>query len=169
VSATTWGCSSVVLADAVVPECTVVVLAGLGVFVGLVTGSAVLAVGLGSFDRFFVVGGVGSVVGSGFFVAVAVDVGLGSADGSAVVFIDESAVVESVDESVDDELVDDDSVPDESDVSAHATPWPATTAAPMPNATASPPIRPTYAPAPMGEVHTLRNRRPYASSANRRR
>ena len=133
-------------AASVVSERTVV---GLAVFVGL-----------GSFDRFFVVGGVGSVVGSGFFVAVAVDVGLGAADGSAAAFVDESAVVEPVVEPVDDELVDDDSDPDESDVSAHATPWPATTAAPMPNATASPPIRPTYAAAPMGEIHTPSDGRP---------
>jgi hypothetical protein len=140
-----------VFADAVVSECTVVVPAWLAVFVGLVTGSAVLVVGLASFDRFFVVGGVGSVVD------------LGSAEGLAVVFVDESAVVESVDDELVDELVDEDSDPGESDVSAHATPGPATTAAPIPNATASPPIRPTHAPAPMGEIHTLSDRRPYAS------
>ena len=158
-----------VFADSVGSECTVVAPCGLAVFVGLVTGSAVLVGGLGSLDRFFVVGGVGSVVGSGFFGAVAVDVGLGSADGSALGFVDESAVVvEPVDGSVVDELVEADSEPDESEVSAHATPWPATTAAPMPNATASPPIRPTYAPAPMGEIHTLSDRRPYASSTKPR-
>jgi len=51
-------------------------------------------------------------------------------------------------ESDADELVDDPEGEDEqpeSDVSAHATPCPVTTAAPTPKATASPPTRPTYA------------------------
>jgi hypothetical protein len=110
--------------------------------------------GLASLDFFFVVGGVESVVASGFFVALAAVVGCGSVEGSVVVFVDDVVVDSSV-EPVVDELVDDDSDPDESVVSANATPWPLTTAAPMPNATASPPIRPMYAPAPMGEIHTV--------------
>ena len=79
--------------------------------------------------------------------------------------VDEEPLLESVDgeESVDDELVDDDSAPDSPAGSADATPCAATTAAPIPNATASRPIRPTCAPAPMRAIHTLDASRPYAS------
>lgn len=51
-----------------------------------------------------------------------------------------------IDELVDDELVED---PDNPDGSPDATADPETTAAPIPNAAASPPIRPTYTAAPI--------------------
>jgi hypothetical protein len=54
---------------------------------------------------------------------------------------------EPVDEAPD--AVDDDPDPVVAPVSADATPCPTRTAAPIPSAAASPPIRPTYAPAPM--------------------
>jgi hypothetical protein len=60
-----------------------------------------------------------------------------------------------VDESVEVELVDDDSDPDSPEVSARATPFPATIAAPMPRATASPPIRAAFVPTPMGAERTV--------------
>jgi hypothetical protein len=78
---------------------------------------------------------------------VEVDVGLGSDVGSAVLVglsagsAESDAGVADVDESVDVDSDDDDS---DDGVSAHATPYPVTTAAPTPRATAKPPTRPTY-------------------------
>jgi len=85
-----------------------------------------------------VFGSVESVVASAF----SVDCCLVSGDDAPGFDSDEP-----VDEAPD--PVDDDPDPDVAPVSADATPCPTRTAAPIPRATASPPIRPTHAAAPM--------------------
>jgi hypothetical protein len=131
--------SSATLVDSVANDCTVRAVA-IPVFPVEPTASRVVPVdGCEALDFFFFFFGAGSVTAD--FVSLE----------SVVVFSSAGCLLSDNDvpEVEFEEFVDDDSDPDALDRSADATPCPTKTAAPIPRATASAPMRPTYAPAPM--------------------
>ena len=130
--------SSATLVDSVASDCTVRAVA-IPVFPVEPTASRVVLVdGCVALDFFFFFG-AGSVTAD--FVSLE----------SVVVFSSAGCLLSDNDvpEVEIEEFVDDDSDPDALDGSADATPSPMKTAAPIPRAAASAPMRPTYAPAPM--------------------